>query len=697
MKKILSLFLFLSVYCSAQWIPTNGPFGGNAFCLLYKNNTLFAGTDCGVFVTANDGEVWERRANGLTDCTPVKALIEFNNTILAGTNNGVYLTNDNGINWISSSAGLTNLDIFCFFVNGQDILLSTQAGVYKSTNGGASWASSSIGIPGNAGAFTSFAKSGSTIFATNSLGIFKSNDNGFSWSLTNSGLPQISLNSYSVSNITAVNSTLFVITNDGLYLSTDNGVSWAQSTSNLPLNCGNLYYSGTSLYVNAGTGIYKSTTNGNNWNQISTLFASRFLYANNRLYTSFIGTSQNESNGVYKATNNESVWTNIGLGRSGSANDILKDGNYLYCATNNGFYFSNDQGNTWRLRSGGLNVNTVVTCVTKLGSNIFIGTEKNGVYKSSDLGLNWIQVVNGLTESSLTFYEIMAIESVGNELYIGARRNNTYVRIYKSIDNGTNWINVTNNLDINTLYVYDIHSIGNVIYLATDIGTYLTTSQGTSWVSSNFGMPINDILALESNSTSLFAAHYDATSSTQPPYGGVFVSQDFGSSWGNNNFSTNKTVYSLFAINNMIFAGSLYPYISIDNGNSWLLAGNGLPVAPINDIHGDNNGVFAAMSYGSGYDASRGVYKYGGAVGLNELPLINSNELYPNPFTNYLEIKNISLNQILKYEILDNSSRVIQNGELVSNRIENLENLSNGIYYLKIIDKDKISLHKIIK
>ena len=707
MKTVTIICLFLSLTSYAQWGPTNGPFGGSPYCLLSKNNTLFAGTDCGVFVTSNDGEVWERRANGLTDCTPVVALVEFNNNILAGTNNGVYLSNDNGLNWNSSSSGLTNLDVFCFYTNGQDILLSTQGGVFKSVNGGSSWSSSSIGIPGNSGAVTSFAKLGSSIFATHYLGVFKSNDNGFSWSLTNAGLPQGGGGTYSLGNICTVNTTLFVTTNDGLYLSTNNGTSWTQSTSNLPLSFSNLYYSGTALYASVyPSGIYKSTNSGSTWTQISSLYASNYLYANNKLYTTYYGTSLDEGNGVYKAVNNESVWTNIGLGRAGSANDILKDGNNLYCATKNGFYFSNDQGNTWRLRNNGLNINTVVNCIAKHGSNLFIGTDKYGVFKSSDLGLNWLQVVNGLYEAPIfTFHRILSIESIGTDLFIGALSLTTNTttagqgRIFKSSNNGTSWTNTTNNISNgdNFTYVYDIHTIGSVIYLATNKGVFLSTNSGVSWVGSNFGMPVNQIPALTSNSTNLFAAQPYSGSSTSGPPGGVYVSNDYGSNWGNNNYWSYNTVYSLFAINNIVFGGSNYALISNDNGNTWVSSGNGLPVAPINAFHGDNNGVYAAMRNGNGYEATRGVYKYNGVVGINELSLSNSDIIYPNPFTNYIEIKNSYLSEGLKYEILDYSSRIVKNGGLVDNKINDLDELINGIYYLKIIGKDKISFYKIIK
>ena len=689
---IILCFCCLTNY--AQWIPTNGPYGASTYCLMYKNNLLFAGTNCGVFVTSNDGEVWERRNNGFPYCSTIESLVEFNGNILAGTNNGVYISYDNGLNWNLSSNGLTNIDTKGIFINGPDILLSTLGGIYKSVDGGSSWIPSSVGIPGNSSAVTSFTKNGSSLFATHYLGVFKSDDNGFSWSLVNEGLPPQGTGGVNnVGNITSVNSTLFVTTNNGLYKSNDNATSWTSLINNLPSPPSNLYFSGASMYACViPYGIYKSINSGNTWTLISTSFATKYLYANNKLYTTYLGINLDDINGIFKSENNDTDWSNIGLGRAANANDILKDGDNLYCATDNGFYFSNDEGNTWRLRNNGLGINPSVNCITKHGASLFIGTNKDGVFKTSDFGLNWVQVVNGLEDH----YTIRSIESIGSELFIGAVQitsNSISGKLFKSSNDGGTWINSTNNGGFTN--VYDIHAIGSVIFLATGNGVFLSTNSGASWIESNSGMPTNNIFALTSNGNFLFAAHADAQSSTEPPFGGVFVSPDYGSNWGNNNYYENNSVYSLFAINNLIFGGSRDILISDNNGDSWIWSGGF--TSPVGGIHGDNNGVYAAIQNSYGANGVYGVFKYNGEVGTFDIPLIYSNIIYPNPFTSYLEVDNSFFGEGIKYEILDGSSRVVKNGEFLNNKIYNLDKLNSGLYYLKIIDKKKSSIYKVIK
>ena len=163
--------------------------------------------------------------------------------------------------------------------------------------------------------------------------------------------------------------------------------------------------------------------------------------------------------------------------------------------------------------------------------------------------------------------------------------------------------------------------------------------------------------------------------------------------WGNNNYPDNNSVYSLFAINNIVFGGSRYPKITYDNGDTWSSSGNGIPVAVISAFHGDNNGVYAT----SGEAYGVGVYKYNGVLEINELSLSNSDIIYPNPFTNYIEMKNLFLSEEIKYEILDCSSKVVKNGVILSNKINDLDKLIKGIYFLKIIDKNKMSFYKILK
>ena len=54
----------------AQWIQTNGPYGGWVTSFAVSGTNLFAGTDGGgVFLSANNGTSWTAASTGLTNTT----------------------------------------------------------------------------------------------------------------------------------------------------------------------------------------------------------------------------------------------------------------------------------------------------------------------------------------------------------------------------------------------------------------------------------------------------------------------------------------------------------------------------------------------------------------------------------------------------------------------------------------------------
>ena len=84
MKHIIVLLLGLFIYAPlhAQWVQTNGPYGGNINCFVESKINLFAGTDGGVFLSTNNGTSWSQ--------TPlvgvsVKSLALSGKNIFAGT------------------------------------------------------------------------------------------------------------------------------------------------------------------------------------------------------------------------------------------------------------------------------------------------------------------------------------------------------------------------------------------------------------------------------------------------------------------------------------------------------------------------------------------------------------------------------------------------------------------------------------
>ena len=90
MKKIFTtamilIFLVLSNTANAQWVQTNGPFGGTINSLVVSGTNIFAGTfGGGVFLSTDNGSNWTAVNNGLTN-TDVRSLLVSGTNIFAGT------------------------------------------------------------------------------------------------------------------------------------------------------------------------------------------------------------------------------------------------------------------------------------------------------------------------------------------------------------------------------------------------------------------------------------------------------------------------------------------------------------------------------------------------------------------------------------------------------------------------------------
>ena len=69
MKHLLSFFAIVVLLgaqsLQAQWIQTNGPYGGSSRCFAVNGSNLFAGTGGGVFLSTNNGTSWTAVNSGL--------------------------------------------------------------------------------------------------------------------------------------------------------------------------------------------------------------------------------------------------------------------------------------------------------------------------------------------------------------------------------------------------------------------------------------------------------------------------------------------------------------------------------------------------------------------------------------------------------------------------------------------------------
>ncbi len=171
----------------AQWVQTDGPYGGNIHCFAVSGTNLFAGTSRGIFLSTNNGTSWTEANAGLTN-TYINCFAVSGTNIFAGSSGGgVFISDNNGEGWSDVNIGLTNTYINCLAVSGTNLFAGTYGGVFISTNNGDSWTEVNAGLTNTN--VHALAVSGTKIFAgTWGGGVFLSTNNGDSWTEVNTGL-----------------------------------------------------------------------------------------------------------------------------------------------------------------------------------------------------------------------------------------------------------------------------------------------------------------------------------------------------------------------------------------------------------------------------------------------------------------------------------------------------------------------------
>ena len=119
----------------AQWIPTNGPYGGDITCFAVDSTTIFAGTySGGVYLSTNNGQSWTAAKAGLINTNTLALATDGTNLYVGegGYGGGVFVSTNNGTSWKAANTGLTNFNITALAVSAASGGSNLFAGTYGS-------------------------------------------------------------------------------------------------------------------------------------------------------------------------------------------------------------------------------------------------------------------------------------------------------------------------------------------------------------------------------------------------------------------------------------------------------------------------------------------------------------------------------------------------------------------------------------
>ncbi len=211
---------------------------------------------------------------------------------------------------------------------------------------------------------------GNNVWLGTEDGIYKSTDKAASWlTWDNDGMKN--LDNKIIYDLAMRNNVLFACTNYGLFASDDGGENWG-SLRTSSTTC--VKFEGTNtIYAGGEAGLYKSTDGGSQWS-LKLSQPINCLHLSSSLLFAGGGSSYNYR-GLWKSTNGGDNWEQK--------------------------YF-----------------NDFVTDIFIDGSNIYIGTEKQGILKSTNGGVQFTNYNNGLPKlNSSDYYRINSIQKYENILY----------------------------------------------------------------------------------------------------------------------------------------------------------------------------------------------------------------------------------------------------------------------------------------
>src|ERR1041385_382140 len=174
------------------------------------------------------------------------------------------------------------------------------------------------------------------------------------------------------------------------------------------------------------------------------------------------------------------------------------DTNLFVGTEGRGVYRSTDSGTNWTAMNIGLPLQSVLAFAE---SRPYIFAGGGGVYRSTNNGVSWIRASTGLP---IAVVRTLAVS--GTTLFAGGSYG-----VSRSTNNGTSWTAVNNGLPLNT-YVYALAVGDTNLFTATSNGVFRSTNNGTSWISANKGLPLplgsrESLFSLVISGTNLFAGN----------------------------------------------------------------------------------------------------------------------------------------------------------------------------------------------
>ncbi len=549
----------------------------------------------GIYASTDNGATWNARNNGLVNKN-ISALVSQGSKLFAATYGGLFVSDNDGLVWNTVIiGGYGGIPLYSAIVNSQAMIIATSDSLLRSTDYGATW--QNVLPSTNGETAICMAVNGPLMYVgVNDWGFYKSVDYGQSF-----GWYPVSIGGFNSFLITGTK--VLAAAGGQVYASSDGGSTWSSSSTGItPGGVQKLFTNGTRIYAGLTVdpspgwpgGLYYSDNTGANWTYCGMMdYSLKTLeFDGNRLIS---GTSPG---GIFISDNAGVSWqeSSNGLVRQTVQAFTMNGWNIFAATPGEGMMRSADRGKTWMHINNGLPTWSL-NAVAYISPVLFAAG--SGIYRSTDNGVSW-------SPAFMPGFNVTCLATLGSRLFAGTTFNNSTTPgggIFASDDLGLTWHAANNGLTNTT--VYALAATGTDLLAGTDEGVFISSDYGSSWSQENNGLSYIHVRAIGANPGQVYAStfYHDLWQDYQSA---IFRSGNKGAEWVNSGveFPDGSLCSSFVSSGNKMFAGVLQGLVPAvmtdDNGQTWSAEHTGLPVeSSIQSLSVVDSIAYAAVESGN--------------------------------------------------------------------------------------------------
>jgi photosystem II stability/assembly factor-like uncharacterized protein len=446
-----------------------------------------------------------------------------------GEGSGIWKSTDGGNTWSEMTAGLPSGDVgrpgLAIAKSNPDVLYvfydlpDYEVGVYKTLNGGDSWVQTNDGqlseMNSNFGWYFGQVRvhpENENMVWVMGVEIYRSTNGGNSWQ---EGAGWDVHVDHHAMYFDEANDRIFLGNDGGLYISNNNGNDWYK-VNNLPFT---QFYAIDVDYQNPDRLIGGTQDNNTVMTNTGELDDWEAILGGDGMYCLIDHSNPNvlyaeyQWGNLFKSTNGGNdmnyigdSWSNDRVNWSAPLAMDPVNPNVLYFGTYR-IWKSTNAGSLWIDVSDDLTkgidqyFHTITTIAVSPVNNLIViaGTGDGLIHVSTDAGLNWENITNGIPNRWITYVAGDPFDE--NTIYAtisGFRWDEQLPHVYKSTDLGQTWQNISGNLPelpVNVIVLDPMHP--GYMYVGTDAGVFFSNNSGEEWHMLSDGLPNVAVAAMK--------------------------------------------------------------------------------------------------------------------------------------------------------------------------------------------------------